>query len=237
MKSSSGYRAAVIGSGKMARHFSHYLAYSGIYLRSWSRRDSSDLARALGDSETVILLIQDGAIEPFIIENAQALAGRTLVHFSGSLVSKKAHGMHPLMSFGSELYDLATYQKVPFVCEEDGPVLQDFFPRLPNPSYRIPAESKALYHSLCVMSGNFTTLLWQKFFSDLESRLGLPSKIALPYLQRVVENLEANPAGALTGPLKRGDAVTIEGNLAALSGDPYQRIYQAFVEAVHDQRA
>jgi predicted short-subunit dehydrogenase-like oxidoreductase (DUF2520 family) len=81
------------------------------------------------------------------------------------------------------------------------------------------------------MSGNFTVLLWQKMFGDLEKRLGVPGAAAMPYLERVAANLRANPQGALTGPLARGDHQTIRKNIEALEGDRYQKIYQSFVDA------
>ena len=84
------------------------------------------------------------------------------------------------------------------------------------------------------MSGNFTTLLWSKLFKELSNKLHIPQRAAYPYLQAICHNLITDHTAALTGPLSRGDNVTIEKNLKALSQDPFAIIYRAFVE-VFDQ--
>jgi predicted short-subunit dehydrogenase-like oxidoreductase (DUF2520 family) len=224
----------IVGDGRVARHFAHYFSLKKIPYQSWSRRAPKGVEpqAALAGCTTILVLISDSAIEPWIeTARASGLGGARFIHFSGALVTKLAWGLHPLMSFDQGSYELAEYEKIPFICEEEGAAFAEIFPELPNPSFKIPAASKALYHALCVMSGNFTVLLWQKMFGDLEKRLGVPSSAALPYLERIVANLKANPAGALTGPLARGDQQTIRKNLDALAGDRYQKIYQSFVEA------
>ena len=67
------------------------------------------------------------------------------------------------------------------------------------------------------MSGNFSCLLWQKFFASLEHEFNLPPAIAFPYLIQQMNNLLHDPQAALTGPLVRNDKDTIEKNLAALA--------------------
>jgi predicted short-subunit dehydrogenase-like oxidoreductase (DUF2520 family) len=140
--------------------------------------------------------------------------------------------MHPLSTFASDLYDLETYRTIPFVCEEGTPGFADVFPTLPNPHYTLPAELKPLYHSLAVLAGNFTTLLWTKLFTTFEERLELPREVAVPYLRQIAANLERAPWSAPTGPIVRGDRQTIRANLAALGTDPYREVYTAFVRAV-----
>ena len=92
-------------------------------------------------------------------------------------------------------------------------------------------DHAALYHALCVLAGNGSTLLWQKLFHDFESRLGIPPQVAFPYLQQVAGNLQHGPGHALTGPLDRGDTATVQANLAALDGDPFHAVYTALVRA------
>jgi hypothetical protein len=220
----------VVGDGKVARHFIHYFALLGLPVRQWSRRlaQSITVDQALADCETVLLLIRDSALESFISENP-GLARKRLIHFSGSLVVSGAQGFHPLMSFAQDLYDLATYESIPFVYEPKPHGFEEIFPELKNPHYAIDPEHKPLYHALCVMGGNFTVLLWQKLFIEFQSKLGLPWQAAIPYLKQVAKNLAQNPDAALTGPLARKDFSVIEKNMNALSGDPYRGVYEAFV--------
>jgi hypothetical protein len=221
----------VVGNGRLARHVSHYFHLLGLPFRSWSRRSAGvPPPQALAGCGTVLLLIRDDAIGPFA-DAWPALRGHRLVHCAGGLRVPGIAAAHPLMAFGDGVYDLSTYRSVPFVLDQDGPPFGDLLPGLPNLSYRVPAEQRAYYHALCVMAGNFTTLLWQKLFDELQARFGIPPSAAHAYLRRVAGNLAADPAGALTGPLARGDTRTLDANLHALAGDPYQAVYAAFVRA------
>ena len=49
-------------------------------------------------------------------------------------------------------------------------------------------------------------------------------------------NIAADAKQALTGPLARNDTNTITANLAALTGDAYQQVYQAFVTAYQEEK-
>jgi predicted short-subunit dehydrogenase-like oxidoreductase (DUF2520 family) len=116
-----------------------------------------------------------------------------------------------------------------------GPTLDELLPGLPNPAFAIPASERPYYHALCVMAGNFSTILWQKLLAEFQGRLHLPAAAAFPYLAQVAANITSDPDRALTGPLARGDAQAIAANLAALEGDPFHAIYSAFVK-VHAHR-
>ena len=224
----------IVGDGRVARHFHHYLSLLGLPVRGWSRRVASPSPpEALASCRTVLLLIPDRAIVPFV-EAWPGLARARLVHFSGALVTEAAHGAHPLMTFGPDLYDLETYRAIPFVVDDGSPAFEDLLPGLPNPSFAIPARDRAYYHALCVLAGNCSTLLWQKLFHELDARFGIPSSAAHPYLARITANLLADAGGALTGPLSRGDAPTIAANLRALEGDPFRAVYSAFVRAYEE---
>ncbi|MCZ6916946.1 MAG: DUF2520 domain-containing protein [Gemmatimonadetes bacterium] len=236
---STATRYGVIGDGHMALHMGCYFESLAVPYRRWSRRLEHDaslsLGTAVGPCQIVLVLINDVAIEPFITSHPE-LAEKTLVHFSGSLTTPHAQSMHPLSTFAGELYSLSTYATIPFVCEEGPHTFDEIFPELPNPHYTIAQELRPLYHSLAVLAGNCTTVLWSKLFDTFEERLALPRNIAVPYLKQVALNLELAPTNAATGPLVRGDRQTVDANIAALEGDPFQAVYRAFVEAVapHD---
>jgi 2-dehydropantoate 2-reductase len=220
----------IVGDGRVARHFHHYFDLLNLPVRRWTRRSDCDPVEALAPCGTVMVLISDAAIEPFIAA-WPALAAHRLVHCSGALATPSAECAHPLMTFGPDLYDLPAYQQIPFVLDAGRTRFAELLPGLPNPSFTIDAAERPAYHAHCVMAGNFTTLLWRKLFDLLEDRLGIPAEAAHPFLTRTVQNLIADPGRALTGPLARGDAATIAANLAALDGDPFAGIYSAFARA------
>jgi len=153
------------------------------------------------------------------------------LHFSGQLVTDMAYAAHPLMTFGPELYTLQDYQKIPWILEQGSPEFSELLPGLTNPHFCISKREKNYYHALCVMANNFTTLLWSKFFDEMDDRFQIPKENLLPILRRTVTNLCDDHKKVLTGPLARGDKSTIAANLKSLEGDAYAEVYRAFVDA------
>jgi predicted short-subunit dehydrogenase-like oxidoreductase (DUF2520 family) len=116
--------------------------------------------------------------------------------------------------------------------------LDEILPGLSNPSFALDPAQKTIYHALCVMSGNFTTMLWEKAFAEFDAKLGLPREALLPYLGQICGNLAegVNGKSVLTGPLVRNDLGTIAKHVQALEGDPFQDVYESFVAAYEKQR-
>jgi predicted short-subunit dehydrogenase-like oxidoreductase (DUF2520 family) len=223
---------AILGDGRVATHFCHYFTLLAIPYTQWSRRadpDFQQLESITHHAERILILVKDAAIIEFV-ERFPFLKSKTCIHFSGQLSTPFIASAHPLMTFNPTLYDLATYQKIPFILEKSGHAFAELLPNLSNPHYYIPTELKSFYHALCVMSGNFTAILWQKFFTELETTFQLPKALLHPYMQQIFHNLQQQPELALTGPLIRNDQKTIAANLQALQHDPFQKIYQVFVE-------
>ncbi len=229
-------RYLIIGNGRVAKHFCHYFDLLQLPYQQWSRHadNTSTLPAKIDNATHILLLIADGAIEEFYLQHLQG-HDKTLIHCSGALAINNVIGAHPLMTFSHELYDLATYESIHFIVDVNAQ-LADILPGLNNPCHSIPKEAKAHYHALCVMSGNFSCILWQKLFNELESKYNIPHTAAMPYFQQQTKNLMQSPQAALTGPLVRDDKTTIAKNLNSLASDPYQQVYQAFVDAFNSQK-
>ena len=228
-------RYGIVGDGRLARHIACYFSLLHIRYRQWSRRTALDPAQFLSECPVVLVLISDDAIEGFIRQHFPRTS-QTIVHCSGALSTSLAWGFHPLMSFGPEDMSLEDYAAVPFISEKGGPAFPEVFPELKNPHYEIPPGLAPLYHSLAVMAGNFSVILWQKLFRDFQDKLGLPQEAALPFLRRTLRRIEADPESALTGPLQRGDEATMARNLEALKGDPFAKVYESFVRVVREAK-
>ncbi|AFH47778.1 Hypothetical protein IALB_0064 [Ignavibacterium album JCM 16511] len=195
----------------------------------WTRSSSESFDRLARQSEKVLVLIKDDEIGKFIFEKKSGvLKNKIFIHFSGLLSLPDAESAHPLITFGENLYDPETYSKITFITEAGRKSFRELFPELSNTSFQIPAEQKALYHAFCVMSGNFTTILWQSFF-DYLNKLSIPKESSYLYLQKIAENI-ATSDNPLTGPLQRKDIKTISRHLEALEDDPMKNIYLSFVE-------
>lgn len=223
-------RYLLIGSGLLARHWAHYLTLLGISFTAWNRRDGdiADLPACLRDCTHVLLAISDAAIPEFFARHLREFSGKT-IHFSGAHEFPGIVGVHPLMSFGPNLYDLDHYRAIPFITVD-----AEGLPGFPNKVFHIPAAEKSRYHAVCVIGGNFSVIIWQKFFHEM-AKLGIPMDACLPYFEQVNANIAAGPFAALTGPLRRNDLKTMEVNLRALEGDPFRDVYKHFVHAYEAQ--
>jgi len=220
----------LIGNGRLAKHFNHYLNLLSIPHLRWWRGSDLELQSLIRKSEKIMVLISDDAIESFIEQHKSNTENPRWIHCSGSLETPLADGAHPLMTFGETLYDVFTYQSIPFMTVRGRRSFQELFPGLINPHSIISSEKKALYHAWTSMAGNFTSMLWSEYFQRLEKDFGLNSQLAGPYLNQIFKNIK-NSRTPLTGPLSRGDKQTINAHLESLSNDSFKDIYSAFSEA------
>ncbi len=224
----------LVGSGRLAKHLQNYFELAKIPYWSWSRRfsDEKDLNDKISNSESVLLAVSDSAIPELVAHCHRQSEKKQIVHFSGALNLKGAWSAHPLMTFSNELYDLKTYQEIHFVLEQASPNLPQLIPGLTNKYSFLAPEMRAKYHAACVLSGNFSVLLWEYFFAKLKGEFKLDAQIAIPYMRQIEKNLEqaAGHHSVLTGPLVRGDLKTIDLHLEALAHEPMHKVYQAFVE-------
>ena len=221
----------IIGNGRLAQHFCHYFDLLNIPYLQWHRKSVETLASSIKAATHILLLISDKNIDEFILAHQTVFADRILIHCSGSLISANAHSAHPPMTFSHELYTLSEYLEIPFVIEKEGPAFADLLPGLPNPHFAFSRADKMYYHALCVMANNFTTLLWQKFFNEMQNKFNIPKAAGLPYLKHTFNNIQKNHQTALTGPLSRGDEQTLQNDLQALTGDAFATVFQSFIDA------
>lgn len=219
----------LIGGGRLARHLGFYLKALGVSFIQWKRHDQSipELVQLLEKQNTVLLCIKDDQIGPFYdqFKDCDAL----FIHFSGTFSHQEILGFHPLMTFAESLYEIDQYRKIYFTGTSEEALFRQVFPRIQNPYQQITEENKSLYHSLCVLGGNGTTLLWDLVEREF-SKLGLSHEAIEPYFRQVAFNIENNLEGRWTGPWYRGDQETIQKNHEALRGMPIQKLYDDLAE-------
>ncbi len=221
----------IVGNGRLAKHLRSYFKTKNKKFFNWQRNIGISFESTAAHSNIILLAIKDDALHEFIDQNyTDDLNEKIWLHFSGSNVFDNVIGMHPLMTFTHELYSTEIYEKIPFVIDREDFDFDYYFDGLPNPNYNINQDEKALYHAYCSMAGNYTTILWQRFFQVMNSKFKINKEDTLPYMQRILENL-INSDDPLTGPLKRGDTKTIEKHLESLNNDPFKEIYKSFVNA------
>jgi hypothetical protein len=219
----------IVGGGRLAKSFVAYFRFRNIPFLQWTRDSLIPPAMALRGCGTVLILIKDDQIESFIVDHLDSKEFDHFVHCSGSLITPFAHSWHPLTAFPADGMAPADFEKVPFIGVQGSPAFSDVMPTLPHKSYVMSAADRPLYHASCVMAGNFATILWQRFYRDLE-RMGLDADLGEIYLKSILKNFLEAPESALTGPLVRQDFSTIIANLRAIKNDARFAIYQAFLK-------
>lgn len=236
---------AIVGAGRMGQGLAVALGGAGhpIALISRSihpvipplRLFDGPRDRALRDASAVLLAVPDRAITPLAEELAAegSIGSRhTVLHLSG-LLDREA--LHPLAGTGAALGSLHPLQSVsdPATASErfagayagvEGDdralsVAEALAASLRMTPVRIPRGAKAAYHAGATFAANYTTAL-VAVAERLALAAGIPAEVArrlyLPLIRGAAANLEAGPAAALTGPVRRGDVETVVAHLAAL---------------------
>lgn len=232
---------ALLGSGRIARHFQFYLKSLGLPVTFWSRNGDREfnsfggvtdadlrLAKTLAQASHVLLAVSDRALP----ELGQKVLNedRMVVHFSGATTIPGIHGAHPLMTFGPKPQIQEWYAKIPFILDS-GDEMGIILPGLPNPSLCVTREQRPLYHALVSLAGNSSFLLWRGIGDAFAQQLALPRELLAPFLHQVVENATRGESGAFTGPVARGDWPTVEAHLHALGETPLARNYQDYLKS------
>ena len=200
------------------------------------------------NSDVLLLTVPDNAIRAVYGTLCQfALQDKYIGHCSGALSSAEvfpeiercgAHGfsIHPLFPFSSR-FDCWQELADAFFCLEGDEkavcLIQQLF-QVAGLRLRVLSRevgTKARYHAAAVFASNFVCglayeaveLLGSCGFRKEEARSALA-----PLMRANLEHiLEEGPSEALTGPVERGDAKTVEKHLSALSEEPeiMRRVY------------
>ncbi len=233
----------IIGNGCMASHMRCYFKQQSLSFVQWYRSAHSieQLQDLIDKASHVLLLISDSAIEPFVEKYLKQYNHIRCIHFSGNLNTQYAYSAHPLCTFiKNKLYSVEKYKSIPFVLNENSPCFQQLLPGLANPSYKIKAKDRPYYHAMCVLANNFSVILWQKFFKEMESRFLINTSDLMPFVEKTFGNIKSYPHIEHTGPLIRNDVATLQSDLSELEKDSFYTIFKAFIdtftqEAQHEE--
>jgi len=227
---SDKYSYLIVGNGRLSKHFQHYFQLKNISFKVWTRNSNESLLSLEKNADSILILVKDDAIQNFLENNSDKFSkNKNLIHCSGMFSSPLAESAHPLMTFTDELYSLEKYESINFITEKGRKSFNELFPELKNPGYAIESSEKTLYHAYCVLSGNFTTIMWRLFFDYLKTN-NIPSSAAFPYLMATTENL-MKASQPLSGPLIRNDSNTIYKHLEVLENNPLRNLYISFLDA------
>jgi len=243
----------ILGAGRMGQGLAVALGRAGHRVGLISRSSHPVIAPlrlhtgpredALREASIVVLAVPDGAITSLAGELAAEggiTAHHAVLHLSG-LRDREALGplaetgaalgsLHPLQTVSDPGTAAARFAGAYAGVEGDDRAVaaaEGLARSLLMVPVRIPAGAKAAYHAGAAFAANYTTAL-VAVAERLAIAAGIPPEIArhlyLPLIRGAAANLEAGPAAALTGPVRRGDVETVAAHLAAL-GPEDRKLY------------
>jgi predicted short-subunit dehydrogenase-like oxidoreductase (DUF2520 family) len=195
-----------------------------------------DAVRASAKASTVIVTVPDDAIASVVADVAAGggfRAGGWAVHMSGAtplsvLDPAREAGagrlaVHPLQTFPTvedALRRLRGSAIAVTADDETGETVGTSLGRdLGGSPFLLAEDARALYHAAAVFASNYVVTV-TAMAAHLFALAGVadPGAVMGPLQRATLENVERlGPAAALTGPAVRGDAGTIQRNLAAIA--------------------
>ncbi|MCE5328520.1 MAG: DUF2520 domain-containing protein [Planctomycetaceae bacterium] len=190
-------------------------------------------------AELVLLTVGDDVIESVCSQLSRAKAfkrGSVVAHCSGALSSEilaaareecgcHIGSMHPLQTFPTVEAAIAAIPGSYCFCEGDALAVESlkaFAARIGARAVVMDSGGKALYHAAAVMACNYLTTLLEcglELMGEAGIERELAKKALLPLVCSTLDNnAMLGPAGALTGPIVRGDTATVGRHMAALRG-------------------
>jgi predicted short-subunit dehydrogenase-like oxidoreductase (DUF2520 family) len=212
----------VAGRGRVGASIAAAAELAGLEVRLVSHDQVAETAAG----EAVLLCVPDSAIAAVAAEIPEGPA--FVGHVSGAgtlnlLAGAAAKGartfsLHPLQTFAD---GETSVQGTPAaIAGSDRPALE--FARalaeaLGMRPFEVAEQDRAAYHASAAMASNLLVAL-EESAADLLSRLGAEDarELLAPLVLRTAANWTERGPGALTGPIARGDQVTVDGHRAAL---------------------
>ncbi|MEZ7898403.1 MAG: DUF2520 domain-containing protein [Flaviflexus sp.] len=213
-------------------------------------RDVEEIVRT---SELVLLAVPDTEL-PGIVSGLAKLnawqTGQLLVHTAGSvgtdvLAPAMAQGalglaIHPAMTFTGTSLDLDRIQDCPFAVSGPAtilPVAHALVTEMGGIPVEVDNDKRGLYHAALSHGGNhLVTLVTQAMRLLEEAGISDPGAFLGPLAYGSLDGALRSGEALLTGPIVRGDGITVEKHLLELVGHPEVRdTYRALAEATTDR--
>lgn len=182
-------------------------------------------------------------------KNKQMKKGSLVVHCSGvmtteALISAKKVGcyvasIHPMRSFAIPASSIEQYKGTYCAMEGDKAaidIIEPLFKAIGSIPYVIDQQKKSLYHAAGVFSSNYLVTLSKQALICLEDA-GVEHPIAMGIITNIMQGTVSNlahtlsPEKSLTGPIERGDVLTIQEHLNSLHDEEQKHLYATLGKA------
>jgi predicted short-subunit dehydrogenase-like oxidoreductase (DUF2520 family) len=237
-------RVGVIGAGRVGGALVIALREAGIAVEGPGGRDQIP-----GGCDALVLCVPDAEIPAAAatVAGAAPLIGHTSGATGLSALAAAGgagFGLHPLQTFSGEPQGLRAFAGAGCAVAGTTPEALAFATALAEAlemqPFEIDDEGRAAYHAAASMASNFLVTL-EAAAESIAARAGLERAQArallIPLLRRSVDNLaELGPERALTGPVARGDELTVAAQRQAVA-QTAPHLLDLFDELVHHTRA
>jgi predicted short-subunit dehydrogenase-like oxidoreductase (DUF2520 family) len=236
-------RVGVIGAGRVGTALASALREAGVAVAGPAGRGEIP-----PDCDALILCVPDAQISTA----AAAVAGAAPLvgHTSGATglsalapAGGAGFGLHPLQTFSARSEGLQAFADAGCAVAGTTPEALAFATALARTlrmkPFEIDDDGRAAYHAAASVASNFLVTL-QAAAESIAAGAGLERSEArallTPLLRRTVDNLaEVGPERALTGPLARGDELTVVAQRDAVA-EIAPHLLDLFDELVHHTR-
>jgi predicted short-subunit dehydrogenase-like oxidoreductase (DUF2520 family) len=228
----------IIGRGKVGQSLTQLFRSLGYKVDNIGHSKPEQMA-AVANADITLICVNDGSIQTV----CQALTksfktGSVVAHCSGTLDSSilssaeqqgcAVASCHPLNTFPNITLSLQRFATIKhgsyLYAEGDQAALNILLPLFEHAGFNntcIERQAKPLYHAACVFACNYLSSLMDMSL-ETATKAGLekePFWLSLqPLIQSTLENISANgSAGALSGPIARGDSEIVKSHMNALA--------------------
>lgn len=201
--------------------------------------------KLIDDSDLIFLTVPDGLIASVCEEiSFFNIKDKFICHCSGSISSREAlaaaagagaytYSIHPLFAVSDRFTTYSELADAFFTLEGDPAridAMSDFLTKAGLKFQIIDPDAKTKYHLAAVYASNLILALIGEA-DQLLQECGFEEKDAVralaPLIRGNVEHaLEAGPAGALTGPVERGDVTTLQKHLGVMTEEEDRQLYR-----------
>lgn len=194
-------------------------------------------------SDVVIIAVPDADIQDVVKKISSvvgSMKGKTVFHTSGALTSDELSvlkrkgasigSFHPLQTF-SDSKRRTSMVNIWCAVEGDAAAIKisgTLARKLGSSIFEITKKQKGLYHASAVFASNYLVTLLS-VVEEMAVTIHIPKKdiwkIYSPLILQTVQNvLNSSPRAALTGPIVRGDIITVMNHIKALSKPPLNHL-------------
>lgn len=237
-------RVGVVGPGRVGRALASALREADIAVEGPLGRGERP-----GHCDALVLCVPDGEIG--VAAAALAGAAPLIGHTSGATglsalapAGGAAFALHPLQTFSEHAEGLLAFRGAGCAVAGSSAEALDFATALGltlgMQPFEIDDEGRAAYHAAASVASNFVVTLGaaaERIAAGAGLEPAAARALLVPLLRRTVDNLaELGPERALTGPVARGDELTVRAQREAV-GQIAPELLDLFDGLVHHTRA